>query len=77
MFSLTPFVRLTRVATPAPIHLHLGIIGILDIAGLVYKCIDDMNTPACQNDSLTALSFYAKVAIKGSFRICIPSVAKG
>jgi hypothetical protein len=39
--DLTPFRRLTRVATPAPIHLHLGIIGILDdgccCLGLQYR----------------------------------------
>jgi hypothetical protein len=31
---LTPLLRLTRVATPAPIHLHFGIIGILDDYGV-------------------------------------------
>ena len=77
MSSLTPFVRLTRVATPAPIHLHLGIIGIVDIDMLVHKCTDDANNAACQNDSPTALSFYAKVALKGSLTIYIPSIAKG
>jgi hypothetical protein len=44
---------------------------------LVYKCIDDMNTDVSHISVTTAVSFQAKVAIKGNFRNCIPSVVKG
>jgi hypothetical protein len=44
---------------------------------LVYKCTDDMNTDVSYISVTTAVSFLAKVVIKGSYMNYIPSVVKG